>query len=75
LASGIDSIGKLLILIGLILVLTGGIFLLLGKIPLLGRLPGDIYVQKRGWSLYFPFTTCLLISILLTLLFSLFMRR
>lgn len=73
--SGIDSIGKLLILLGLILALTGGLLLLMGRIPLLGRLPGDIYLHKGGWSLYFPLSTCILISILLTLLFSLFGRR
>ena len=73
--TGLDSIGKLLILIGVILIVAGGLFLLVGKVPLLGRLPGDIYVQKRGWSLYFPLTTCILISILLTLLFSFFGRR
>jgi len=75
LISGIDSIGKLLILLGLILALTGGLLLLMGRIPLLGRLPGDIYLHKGGWSLYFPLSTCILISILLTLLFSLFGRR
>lgn len=73
--SGLDSIGKLLILLGVILVLVGGLFLLVGKIPFLGKLPGDIYVQKKGWSFYFPLTTCILVSILLTLLFFLFPRR
>jgi len=72
---GTDSVGKILILFGLMLVLLGGLFLLLGKIPLLGRLPGDIYLQKKGWRFYFPFTTSILISILLTLFFSLFTRR
>jgi len=75
LASGIDSIGKILILFGLILVLSGGLFLLVGKIPLLGKLPGDILVQKKGWSFYFPLTTCILISLFLSLLFFLFTRR
>ncbi|MDH7498861.1 MAG: DUF2905 domain-containing protein [candidate division NC10 bacterium] len=59
----------------MILILLGGLLLLVGKIPLLGKLPGDIWVQRKGWSFYFPLTTCILISLLLTLLFSLFTRR
>lgn len=72
---GIDSIGKFLILLGCVLAFVGGLLLLWGKIPLLGRLPGDIVIHQRGWSLYFPLATCILISILLTLLFSLLGRR
>jgi hypothetical protein len=70
-----DSLGKILILLGIFLVLTGALVLALGKVPGLGRLPGDIYIQKKGWSFYFPLTTCILLSLLLTLLFSLFGRR
>ena len=76
---GFHSLGKLLILSGLILVLAGGILLLLGKIPHLGKLPGDILLQKRGWSFYFPLTTSILLSIILsvilTLIFSFLGRR
>jgi hypothetical protein len=46
-----------------------------GKIPLIGRLPGDIYIRKGDFTFYFPLATSILISILLTLLFSLFGRR
>lgn len=64
---------------GVLMVLLGGILLvagnLSGKVPWLGRLPGDIYIQRGSWSFYFPLATCLLISIVLTLLFSLFGRR
>ncbi len=76
---GFHSLGKLLILAGLILVLAGGLLLLLGKIPHLGRLPGDILLQKRGWNFYFPLGTSILLSILLsiilTLIFSILGRR
>jgi hypothetical protein len=41
----------------------------------LGRLPGDIYIQRGNWSLYVPLATCLLLSVILTLVFSLFGRR
>ena len=72
---GFDSIGKFLILFGGILLLVGILFLFIGKIPFLGKLPGDLYLQKGRWSFYFPLATCILISIMLTLLFSLFRRR
>jgi len=72
---GIDSLGKMLVLFGVILALLGGLLLLAGKIPFLGRLPGDIVIRREHWSFYFPLTTSIVISILLTLLFSLFGRR
>lgn len=72
---GIDSLAKLLIVFGIVLVLLGGLLLFVGKIPFIGRLPGDIYIQKGNFSFYFPLTTSILISLLLTLLFSLFWRR
>ncbi len=74
-APGIDSLGKMLILFGVVLALLGGLLLLAGKIPFLGRLPGDIVIRRERWSFYFPLTTSIVISILLTLLFSLFSRR
>ena len=72
---GMDSLGKMLILVGVVLALLGGLLLVAGKIPYLGRLPGDIVIRRENWSFYFPLTTSILISILLTLLFSLFSRR
>lgn len=72
---GIDSLAKALIFFGLILAAVGGIILFIGKIPFIGRLPGDIYVQRKNFSFYFPLTTSILLSILLTLLLSFFRRR
>lgn len=72
---GMDSLGKMLILFGVVLALLGGLLLLAGKIPFLGRLPGDIVIRRENWSFYFPLTTSIVISILLTLLFSFFSRR
>ncbi|MFI5340948.1 MAG: DUF2905 domain-containing protein [Candidatus Methylomirabilales bacterium] len=69
------SLGKMLILFGVVLALLGGLLLLAGKIPFLGRLPGDIVIRRERWSFYFPLATSIVISILLTLLFSLFNRR
>jgi hypothetical protein len=64
--------GALMVLLGLVLLVAGHFS---GKVPWLGRLPGDIHIQRGGWSIYFPLATCLVISAVLTLLFSLFGRR
>jgi hypothetical protein len=72
-------LAKMLLLFGLVMVLLGLVLLvagnLSGKVPWLGRLPGDIYVEREGRTFYFPLATCLVVSLLLTLLFSLFGRR
>lgn len=69
------DIGRILIFLGLILALLGGIVLLAGKIPGLGRLPGDILIQRRNVTFYFPVATSILISIVLSLIFWLLSRR
>ncbi len=66
--------GKTLILLGLLLVGIGLLFSLGGKIPWLGHLPGDIYIQRERFTFYFPVTTCLLISVIITLVLYLFRR-
>lgn len=72
-------LGKMLLLFGLLMVLLGLVLLVAGhfsgKVPWLGRLPGDVYIQRGTWTFYFPLATCLIISVVLTLLFSLFSRR
>ncbi|MBI2884346.1 MAG: DUF2905 domain-containing protein [Candidatus Methylomirabilis oxyfera] len=70
-----DSLARMLILFGLVLAAIGGLLLFIGKIPFIGRLPGDIYIQRKNFSFYFPLTTSILLSILLTILLSLFRRR
>jgi hypothetical protein len=74
-ADSIQYIGKFLILLGLIVTTIGGLLLLSGKIPWLGRLPGDILIQKKNFTFYFPLATSILLSIILTLIFWLFGRR
>ncbi|HZD39119.1 MAG TPA: DUF2905 domain-containing protein [Terriglobales bacterium] len=68
------GLGKALILFGIILFVIGVIFSLAGKIPWLGHLPGDIVIQKERYSFYFPLTTCLLISAIISLVLYLFRR-
>ncbi|MFB6344356.1 MAG: DUF2905 domain-containing protein [bacterium] len=71
-APELSQVGRLLIVLGLMLVLFGGIFYFLGRVPGLGRLPGDIYYESDGFSIYFPVTTCILLSVLLSFLIYLF---
>jgi hypothetical protein len=72
---GIQYIGKFLIIFGIVVIAVGGLLLLSGKIPWLGRLPGDIIIQKKNFTFYFPLATSILLSLLLTLIFWLLRRR
>jgi len=69
------TLGKWIILVGLGLALLGGVVWLVGKTGLpLGRLPGDIRIERGGFSFYFPLATSILISIGLTLLLNVLAR-
>ena len=69
------DVGKLLIGIGLVIAGLGVVLVLAGRLPWIGRLPGDIYVQRGNWTFYFPLATSILISVGLTLVFWLIGRR
>ena len=73
------AVGRMLVLLGVVLVVVGGVLWLGGaaggKVPFLGRLPGDIHVERGNWSFYFPLTTSILLSIVLTLVLALLSRR
>lgn len=64
---------RILIVAGLMLLLIGLFWPWLGKLPL-GRLPGDIIIERQGIRIYFPITTMVLVSGLITLLFWLFKK-
>jgi len=72
---GIQYIGRFLIILGIVVIAIGSLLLLAGKIPWIGRLPGDIMVQKKNFTFYFPLATSILLSLLLTLIFWLLRRR
>lgn len=74
-----SEMGKTLVGVGVLLIVVGGALWLSGasggRLSWLGRLPGDIHIQRDNWSFSFPLTTCLLISAVLTLVLLLFSRR
>jgi hypothetical protein len=69
------DLGKALLVVGGVIFLAGAILLLAAKFHLpLGRLPGDIVYRGKNTAFYFPLTTCIVISVVLSLLFWLFGR-
>lgn len=70
-----SEIGKPLVVFGLLIAAVGAVLLLAGRLPWVGRLPGDIYIQRGHWTFYFPLATSLLLSVVLTLVFWLIGRR
>lgn len=63
--------GKALIILGAVIVIIGLLITYFDKIPLLGKLPGDIMIKRENFTFYFPITTCIVVSILLTGIFYL----
>lgn len=66
--------GKILIFIGIFIVIVGILMMFGGKLGI-GKLPGDIYIQKGNFSFYFPLATSIILSIVLSVVLSLFYRR
>ncbi len=69
------DLGKTLVIIGGLIVLTGLVMTFMGKVPGMGKLPGDIFIKKENFTFYFPITTCIVASIVLSLLFYLLNKR
>ena len=63
-----EGLGKILLIVGGIIVILGLILIFSQHIPFLGKLPGDIFVKKEGFSFYFPIVTLLIFSILVTII-------
>ncbi len=68
-------LGKILIVSGLLLAAVGLFLVLGGKIGWIGRLPGDIVIRRGNFSFYFPLVTCLLLSVVLSLILWFFGRK
>ena len=69
------SLGKALIFLGAALVAIGLILTFFNRIPFLGKLPGDIYIEKKNFHFYFPLATSILVSAVLSLILWLWSRR
>ncbi|MCE2440399.1 MAG: DUF2905 domain-containing protein [Candidatus Latescibacteria bacterium] len=73
--SGFSGFGRVLMIVGILLFSAGFVFWIGDRIPFWGRLPGDIVVRREGFRLYFPIVTCIVVSIILTLVLNLISRR
>ncbi|HIJ60538.1 MAG TPA: DUF2905 domain-containing protein [Nitrospirae bacterium] len=73
--NGFENIGKILIITGFVIIAIGALLILSGKISWFGRLPGDILIQRKNFTFYFPIATSIILSILLTFILWLFFRR
>jgi hypothetical protein len=71
---GTGPLGKMLILLGVFIIAIGVLLLMGEKIPWIGKLPGDIIIKKEKFTFYFPITTSIIVSIILSLLFALFRK-
>jgi hypothetical protein len=71
----VSELGRGLIVLGAVIAAIGVLLVLVGRVPWLGRLPGDISIQRGNWSFYFPLGTSIVLSIILTLVLWLIGRR
>ena len=69
------DLGKSIIFIGIVLIIIGILMTVAGKIPGFGKLPGDIFIKKENFSFYFPLTTCILLSIVLSAIMYFFNKK
>jgi len=69
------SLGKMLILIGIAAVVIGAAIMLSSKITWIGRLPGDILIKKENFTFYFPITTGIIVSIILSVILHIFSKK
>lgn len=69
-----DTIGRSLLVLGAAIAIVGVGVLVFSRVPFLGRLPGDISFQRDGFSFFFPVVTCILLSIVLTVVVNVAIR-
>jgi hypothetical protein len=73
-SSPLASWARILIVAGLFIAVIGVLILAFDRFGILGRIPGDIVIRRKGWSLWMPVTTCLILSLILTVIFNVFRR-
>jgi hypothetical protein len=64
-----EQFGKTLLILGLVLAAVGGLLMVSGKLPWIGKLPGDIVIERKNFTVFFPLATSVVLSILLSLIF------
>ncbi len=70
-----EDLAKTLIFMGAIICIVGLLLLMGSKVPFLGKLPGDIVIRRGNFTFYFPLATCILLSVLLSLILSIFLKK
>ncbi len=70
----LNDMGRLLLLIGIFMVIAGLVLIFLPKLPFIGRLPGDFVIKRGNFTFYFPLATSIILSIILTIIFSIFRK-
>ena len=73
--SDLSGLGKILILLGAVMILAGLALVFAGKIPWIGRLPGDILYKGKNVTFFFPITTSILISIVISVILYFLSRK
>ena len=67
----LSSFGKVLLLFAVVFGLVGLLLIIMGNVPFLGKLPGDLVIRRGGVTIFFPIVTCIVLSIVLTVLLNL----
>ena len=70
-----EPIGRALVVIGLFITVLGAVMILTPRVPFLGRLPGDIVIQRDGLTIYIPITTMLIVSVVLSVVLNVIGRN
>jgi len=71
----LQQLGRFLVITGIVIAAVGGLLLLSGRVPWIGRLPGDIMIQRRNFTFYFPLATSILLSLVITFILWLLGRK
>lgn len=71
----IQSLGKIILVMGIFLVVFGSLILLSPKIPFIGRLPGDILIKQDNFTFFFPIASSIVISLIITIILNLLLGR
>ena len=72
--SGLEPIGRTILILGIALVAVGLVLVMAPKIPFLGRLPGDIRIERDGMTIFIPLGSMILVSVLVSVVASLIGR-